>query len=94
MKLPNILLLMLDSARVDKLSCYGYDRKTTPNIDNLSKDGTLFTNTITQAPWTLPSHISLFTGLYPTEHKKTTGFDLSNLSLSKEIKTDCQTTRF
>lgn len=87
MKLPNIIILMLDSARLDKFSCYGYKRKTTPNIDKISKESTIFTDAITQGPWTLPSHTSLFTGLYPYEHKKTNGFNLSGLNINKSIQT-------
>ena len=71
MKEPNIILLVLDAVRADRLSCYGYKIKTTPIIDELSKKGTIFLKTIATAPWTVPSVASIFTGLYPSEHGAT-----------------------
>ena len=65
---PNIIWIVLDTARKDHFSFYGYERKTTPFIDEFSKDGVLFTNYISTAPWTLPSHASMFTGMYPSKH--------------------------
>lgn len=75
-KRPNILLLVLDSVRADHLSCYGYRRKTSPNIDRLAKKGVLFENAFSAAEWSYPSHASIFTGKYPSFHK-TLGKDLS-----------------
>lgn len=66
---PNVLLIVMDTARVDRLSGYGYQRKTTPNLDRLTQEGVLFEHASSTAPWTLPSHASLFTGLYPTQHR-------------------------
>jgi arylsulfatase A-like enzyme len=63
----NIILIILDSVRPDHLSGYGYQRHTSPTIDALAKSGVLFKSAITAAPWTLPSHMSIFTGLYPSE---------------------------
>ncbi len=65
---PNILLLVLDSARADHLSCYGYFRKTTPNIDRMAQEGTTFFNHYSTANQTLPSHVSMFTGVHPFFH--------------------------
>ncbi|MBM3238204.1 DUF229 domain-containing protein [Candidatus Poribacteria bacterium] len=65
---PNILWIVMDAVRADSLSCYGYHRKTTPNIDRMSSEGVLFENAISASPWTLPSHASLFTGMYPDKH--------------------------
>ncbi len=76
--LPNILLIVMDTARVDGLSCYGMNGvppDNTPNLDRLAKEGSLFTRAIAQAPWTLPSHSSLFTGLYATQHGVCKGGD-------------------
>ncbi len=64
--LPNILWIVLDTVRADHLSAYGYSRATTPNIDALAKQGTLYTNAMTVAPWTLPSHAAMLTGLFPS----------------------------
>ncbi len=66
---PNILLLCLDSARPDRLSCYGYGRRTTPNLDALAAQSVLFRNAVANAPWTVPSHASLFTGLHTIDHR-------------------------
>lgn len=68
MSRPNVLLLVMDTTRADHLSCYGYDRNTTPNIDAFASEGTRFENGIAPAGWTLPSHVSLFSGLLPSEH--------------------------
>lgn len=68
MERPNILLIVLDAARVDRFSCYGYHRKTTPNIDRLASEGTVFLNHYSTANQTLPSHVSMFTGIHPFFH--------------------------
>ncbi|MFC2165494.1 sulfatase [Acidobacteriota bacterium] len=60
---PNIFLLVMDTARYDRLSCYGYHEQTTPNIDAFSEVSVVFENAISASPWTLPSHASMFTGL-------------------------------
>ncbi|HWP93498.1 MAG TPA: sulfatase-like hydrolase/transferase [Thermodesulfobacteriota bacterium] len=65
---PNIILISIDTLRADHLGSYGYGRDTTPNIDRFAKDAVLFTNTIAQSSWTLPSHMSMLTGLYPSGH--------------------------
>ncbi|MEK7448766.1 MAG: sulfatase-like hydrolase/transferase [Planctomycetota bacterium] len=66
---PNVILISLDTVRTDHLSCYGYPKPTTPNIDNLARDGILFTKAIAQSSWTLPSHVSIMTSLYPDVHQ-------------------------
>ena len=63
---PNVILIVVDTLRADHLSCYGYNRKTSPNIDNLSLDSILFKNAIAPAPWTAPSIGSLLTSQYPS----------------------------
>jgi arylsulfatase A-like enzyme len=65
---PNIVLVVFDTARRDRFGCYGYDRPTTPAVDSLARGGLVLETMISNAPWTLPAHGSLFTGLYPTEH--------------------------
>ena len=65
---PNIILLSADTLRADHLSCYGYFRKTSPNIDAFAKDSVLFQNAISQAPSTVPAHMSIFTSLTPLVH--------------------------
>jgi arylsulfatase A-like enzyme len=58
----NVLLLILDTVRAMDLSVYGYDRPTTPNLERLARRGAVFESAWTTAPWTLPSHASIFTG--------------------------------
>lgn len=65
---PNVVLIVLDSVRRAHLSCYGYARPTTPRIDRIAAEGIRFTRAWAASCWTLPSHASLFTGLYPSEH--------------------------
>jgi arylsulfatase A-like enzyme len=59
---PNVLLIVLDTVRSSNLSLYGYDRPTTPELQRWAADATVFDQAIATAPWTLPSHASLFTG--------------------------------
>lgn len=72
---PNILLLVLDSVRAGNMSCYGYERPTTPQLDRLAAEGVLFEQAISVGCWTLPVHASLFTGLYPSAHGVTLAKD-------------------
>ncbi|MCH2111770.1 MAG: sulfatase, partial [Planctomycetes bacterium] len=76
---PNIVVLLIDTLRADHLSCYGYlaadGQKTSPVLDTLAAEGTLFSNAWAQAPWTRPSVASLMTGLYPTSHDTVTMYD-------------------
>jgi hypothetical protein len=65
---PNVLLVSLDTLRPDHLGCYGYAQRISPNLDKLAGSGVLFTNTRSQAPWTLPSHFSLFTSRIPSHN--------------------------
>jgi arylsulfatase A-like enzyme len=65
---PNIALIVMDTVRVDHLSCYGYRRETTPHLDAFAADARLYTNALSPASWTLPSHASLFTGLSCSAH--------------------------
>ena len=66
--LPDIVLVVFDTARVDRFGCYGYEQPTTPTVDALARDGLRIDPMIANGPWTMPSHASLFTGLYPAEH--------------------------
>ena len=68
---PNVILIVIDTARADHFSAYGYDHPTTPNIDALARDSVRFVNAHSVAPWTLPAHMSMFTGLLPGQHGAT-----------------------
>jgi arylsulfatase A-like enzyme len=66
---PNVLLVAIDSARADRLSCYGYDRPTTPTIDAIAAQGVRFEAAYSESSWTVPVMFSLLTGLAPREHR-------------------------
>ncbi|HYB99194.1 MAG TPA: sulfatase-like hydrolase/transferase [Candidatus Limnocylindrales bacterium] len=61
----NVILISFDTVRADHMSLYGYDRKTTPNVDQFAQDAVVFEKAISQAAWTLPAHGSMLSGLYP-----------------------------
>jgi arylsulfatase A-like enzyme len=64
----NVIFISIDTLRADHLSCYGYDKLNTKNIDDLAKRGVRFAKAYTSIPITLPSHSSMMTGLYPMHH--------------------------
>jgi arylsulfatase A-like enzyme/tetratricopeptide (TPR) repeat protein len=64
----NLLLVTLDTTRADHLGCYGHAEAETPALDALARDGVLFERCITPTAFTLPSHSSIMTGLYPMYH--------------------------
>ena len=65
---PNLVVISVDSLRPDHLGAYGYDRETSPAFDRLAGGATLFERAWSTTTWTLPSHLSLLTGLTPDEH--------------------------
>jgi hypothetical protein len=64
-RLPSVVLISIDTLRADHLSCYGYDRETSPHLDACARDAALFDNEYTQAPVTPSSHMPIFTFLFP-----------------------------
>lgn len=66
---PDILLVVLDTHRRDRLGCYGCSRRATPNLDAFAQQATVFENAISPAQWTIPSHASLFSGEPPSVHR-------------------------
>lgn len=65
---PNVVLIVIDGARADHVSAYGYARQTTPFLDQMAREGVRCTQALTTAPGTLAAHASLFTGLYAVTH--------------------------
>src|SRR5262249_1413595 len=63
----NVLLIVLDTVRAQSLSLYGYSRDTTPNLRRIAARGVRFDQALSTAPWTAPSHASMFTGRWPHE---------------------------
>jgi arylsulfatase A-like enzyme len=64
---PNVLLIVWDTVRAQNLSLHGYQRQTTPSLERWATAGVVFDEAISTAPWTLPSHASMFTGRWPFE---------------------------
>jgi len=64
----NVLFIVPDALRAANLGCYGYPKKTSPYIDKLASEGVLFKNAISVASHTMPSIVSMFTGLDPITH--------------------------
>jgi arylsulfatase A-like enzyme len=65
---PNVLLVSIDTLRADHVHCYGYARETTPTIDGLAREGARFATVAAPTTWTLPSHLTMLTGLPPEGH--------------------------
>ncbi len=66
---PNVLLITLDTVRADRLGAYGYDaRDATPNLDAFARECVVFEQAFANSSFTPPSHASLLTSLYPSEH--------------------------
>lgn len=78
---PNVIIILIDTLRADHLSCYGYEHRTTPCIDQIAAEGVLYEKAISPAAWTPPAHASLFTGAYPSRH----GVDRSHLVLDPTL---------
>lgn len=72
---PNIFLFVMDTARKKNLSAYSYERETTPFLKSCAKKGFKFENAVANSIWTYPSHVSMFTGMYPHEHGRLSKYD-------------------
>jgi arylsulfatase A-like enzyme len=86
---PNILFITLDTVRAPNLSLYGYARSTSPRLEQLAKTGVVFERALSTAPWTLPSHASMFTGRWPHELSVDYGAPLDTVypTLAEFLKT-------
>lgn len=71
---PDILLIVLDTQRRDRLSLYGHELETSPHLDEFAQGATIFERAIAPAQWTIPAHGSIFTGLYPNSHQLTQAY--------------------
>lgn len=67
--MPNVIVVTVDTLRVDRLGAYGYARDTSPALDRLAADGILFDQAVTPIPKTTPALTSLLSGLYPKTHR-------------------------
>ena len=73
---PHIILIVLDTHRLDRLGCYGYRRNTSPNIDAFAETATVHESAITPGQWTIPAHASFFTGEPSSTHMTLQGGDV------------------
>jgi arylsulfatase A-like enzyme len=69
---PYIIMIVVDTLRTDHMSVVGYGRNTTPNLDEFSQNAHVFENAISAAPWTVPSYVSLMTGMHAFNHNQNT----------------------
>lgn len=79
----NLILISVDTLRADHLGCYGYQRGTSPEIDRWAAAGTVFADATAAGPWTVPSHMSMLTGVYTRTH----GMDGWEQSLPEDVET-------
>lgn len=79
----NIVVIVMDTARQDRLSCYGHDRETSPRLTQLAESATIYSNAYSTSSWTGPGHASLFTGLHSVSH----GATQENWSMSEDLLT-------
>ncbi|MBK9124755.1 MAG: sulfatase [Chloroflexi bacterium] len=68
---PNLLVILLDTMRRDRLSLYGHSVSTSPALDSFAESAVVYDRAISPAQWTIPAHASMFTGVYPTTHDLT-----------------------
>lgn len=68
---PNVIFIVLDTHRWDRLGLYGYPRPVSPNLDAFAEKATVYERAISPAQWTIPAHASFFTGEFPTTHQTT-----------------------
>ena len=64
----NLIFIAVDDMRADRLSCYGYARPTTPNLDRIASESAVYRTAVSPSSWTLPVFASVFTSVYPHEH--------------------------
>lgn len=65
---PNVLIVLWDTVRADRMSLYGHDVDTTPNLEKFAESAVVYDNAVSPGMWTVPSHGSMFTGLPPSTH--------------------------
>lgn len=82
-KAKHVVLVVFDTLRADRMSVYGHQAETTPYLKQASREFLRYGSVRSTAPWTIPSHASMFTGLWPSEHRAQWGsFRLSGSHLT------------
>jgi hypothetical protein len=89
-ELPNVVVVLMDTARADRLSCYGNKRETTPFLDSLAEDGTRYEEAYSTSIWSLPAYTSLFTGELPSAHGVTSWVPTARNDLVPALHSDYQ----
>ena len=84
----SVILITIDTLRADHLSCYGYRRNTSPNIDNIAKEGVFFQNAVASSSFTPPSMATIFTSKYPSSHGVKHGVFKKNKVFNQEVLSD------
>ena len=79
----NVIFIAFDGLQAKHLHSYGYSLNTTPNLDKFLDKSYLFTNAVSPAPWTVPAFMSVFTSMYPSEHKVVNKFIVNDKSQNK-----------
>ena len=72
----NVVVIVVDTLRADRLAAYGHEPDTTPFLSGLAERSVVFENAWSTSSWTAPATASLFTGLYPSQHGVLTGMSL------------------
>lgn len=80
---PNVILIVADTLRSDHLTCYGYSRNTSPNLDAFASGATLHERAVSTASYSLPAHASLFTGQLPMMHLAQTYINSDGFKFTK-----------
>ncbi len=88
-QISHVVLISIDTCRADYLGCYGYEKNTTPNIDAVAAEGTLFEFAYSPVPYTRPAHATMLTGTTPLRHNihdNWSNLDTSNHTLAEMLK--------
>ncbi len=88
---PDVILIVLDTLRADRLGCYGYERPTSPNLDRLAARSVRFATAVSQAPWTRPAHQAMFSGLYPSSRDRPEAPVLADVLRARGFRTEALT---
>jgi arylsulfatase A-like enzyme len=80
---PNVVLISIDTVRTGRLGCYGFTPSPSPTIDRIARESYVFEQCYAPCSWTMPSVMSMLTGLYPFNH----GLEWVNGRLAPEAKT-------
>lgn len=89
---PNVVLIVIDTLRASHLSCYGYERNTSPFLDSLARQSVQYEHAVSTAPWTAPAMASLFSSFYPTAHGVTDHVQANETQLRSTVLSEQFTT--